>query len=521
MSIISFTRNRRGIALFNIVFLLVFIGVLVGAGAKMYGSMVVRGKVNDTKGELEREVQMITAWAVKNGRLPTATDYPGVFGTTPMDAWGKQIHYIHDAGLTATASGGLCGRTATGLSNNAFALVSGGDDFNIQSTADGTVIDSSKAATAFAPDQSDLYRVVTLEELKSKAGCYGPTGGRLRIVNNELPNACTGNAYSATIFADGGVTPYVSYSITGLPAGLAASGATISGAPAASGTSSVTVTVTDSHAPSPNSVTRAYSLKSASCASPPETYITLNPASGGVADNWNGGTANDQGTNNTDAASGKFNMTVTDGTLSAISLQNGTTASCIWFQRPLTLNGKIMRAYFQFKYDMGSGFVFAMVPALGRQTIDSCDENAFMGFGSGIPGTTLLGAQFQVNDRNDGVGPGSTCVSTTSATCTPVAPGINNWTTGTTYYVRAELDTTVTTNFVYRVWMSSDSAYRNAFKNLSTNYSNSLPAPITRTTPLNSTNYSDISTFFIGFTTGQHGNDNVSMTASDLRFVLY
>jgi hypothetical protein len=212
-------------------------------------------------------------------------------------------------------------------------------------------------------------------------------------------------------------------------------------------------------------------------------------------------------------------MTVTDGTLSAISVQNGTTSSCIWFQRPLTLPGKKMRVYFQFEYERGDGFVFAMVPSLGRTTITSCDENAYMGFGSDIPGNTLLGAQFQVNDwRHSATGPGSTCIATTSDACTATAPGINNWTAGTppiTYYVRAELDTTVAP--VYKVWMSSNSTNKNAFQNLSTSYSGSV-TPVTKT--LTGTNISDLGSFFLGFTTGQHGNDTVSMVASGLKFVL-
>ncbi|HXE96021.1 MAG TPA: Ig domain-containing protein [Dongiaceae bacterium] len=526
---ISSIHNQRGIALFNIVFVLIFIGVLVASGVKMYGSMVARGKINDSKGGLDNQVKMIVAWAVKNGRLPIANEYPGVFGgTAPLDAWGKSIYYIYDANLAAVNSGGLCGRTTTSLSNNAFALVSGGDDFTILSATELGVINISKAATAFTPDKSDLYRIVSLDELKSKAGCYGPTGGRLRVVNNELPSVCSGSStYPAVLFADGGVTGYT-WVLVAPPSWLTLNSSTgvLSPNPSITGTAGtypVTVTLTDSH---PNTVLRTFNLIVKSCGpappgSPGNPIVFKTPDPTAVADNWNGGTANDQGTNNTNAPSGKFNMTVTNGTLNTLSINNGTTSSCIWYQRPLTLTGKKMRAYFQFVYNTGDGFVLVMAPALGRTTTSSCDENAYMGFGSGIPGNTLLGAEFQVNDHNQGDGPGSTCIAATGTLCTAAAPGINNWTTGGTYYVRAELDTTATSNLKYNVWMTPDSSYQSAFKNLSTAYSDPLPLPVTKTTTLTSANLSDLNNFFLGFTTGQHGNNNVNMVVSGLKFVLY
>jgi hypothetical protein len=55
----------------------------------------------------------------------------------------------------------------------------------------------------------DLYRSVSLKELRAQVGCDGSTRGDLKILNNELPNACAGNSvYSATLFPDGGVPAY-------------------------------------------------------------------------------------------------------------------------------------------------------------------------------------------------------------------------------------------------------------------------------------------------------------------------
>ena len=66
-------RNQRGIALLYLIILFTILGVLVSAGVKQFGSTVNLGKIKDTKAELERDVQMVTAWAVKNRKLPSSS----------------------------------------------------------------------------------------------------------------------------------------------------------------------------------------------------------------------------------------------------------------------------------------------------------------------------------------------------------------------------------------------------------------------------------------------------------------
>ena len=68
----------------------------------------------------------------------------------------------------------------------------------------------------------------------------------LTISTTTLPAGTVGTAYSATLAATGGVSPY-SWSASGLPSGLSISSAgTISGTPTASGTFSASITVLDS-----------------------------------------------------------------------------------------------------------------------------------------------------------------------------------------------------------------------------------------------------------------------------------
>ena len=74
----------------------------------------------------------------------------------------------------------------------------------------------------------------------------------LAVTTTSLPSGAVGSSYSATLAATGGITPYT-WALTGgsLPAGLSlnASSGAITGKPTASGTSSFTITVTDSSNP--------------------------------------------------------------------------------------------------------------------------------------------------------------------------------------------------------------------------------------------------------------------------------
>ncbi len=84
----------------------------------------------------------------------------------------------------------------------------------------------------------------------------------LAITTSSLPSGMQNAAYSATLGANGGQTPYMwSISAGSLPSGLSLSGSTgaINGTPTASGSSSFTLKVTDSSSPA-NSTTEALSI---------------------------------------------------------------------------------------------------------------------------------------------------------------------------------------------------------------------------------------------------------------------
>ncbi len=70
----------------------------------------------------------------------------------------------------------------------------------------------------------------------------------LTITTASMLSGFVGGAYSQTLTAVGGTAPYT-WTVTGLPAGLSASGATVSGSPSVDGTSTVTIQVQDSASP--------------------------------------------------------------------------------------------------------------------------------------------------------------------------------------------------------------------------------------------------------------------------------
>lgn len=261
-----FSHSRSGMALLNVIMLLVLIGTLVVAGVALIGPIISRGKINDTKTTINSSVDAIVSWSTSNGRIPDSTNINNIL-TNPNDTWGKGLIYLYDANMTAASSGGLCGRTSTASSYNgvpvAFIVLSGGDNFSIESTPNTTAPLPAGVMGGLSPQ--DLFRVVSLYELKSRAGCAGSTQGRLRIVNNELPKACSGKLYTANIVADGGVLPYSAYNASGLPTGLARAGSLISGTPTTTGISSVTIQVTDSQ---PNTVQKTLPLNVISCGCP-------------------------------------------------------------------------------------------------------------------------------------------------------------------------------------------------------------------------------------------------------------
>jgi protocatechuate 3,4-dioxygenase beta subunit len=112
----------------------------------------------------------------------------------------------------------------------------------------------------------------------------GSTSNPLTITTTSLPNGTVNTAYSQTVTAQGGTTPYTfSISAGTLPAGLSmSSSGTISGTPTTTGSSSFTIQVTDSGSPTAQTVTQQYSIVISGSTTNPLSITTTSLPNGTV-----------------------------------------------------------------------------------------------------------------------------------------------------------------------------------------------------------------------------------------------
>lgn len=233
----------------------------------------------------------ITTTSLPNGVQDvtyTATPLAATGGISPL-TWSVTVGTL-PAGLTLnTSTGAISGKpTATGTS-----------DFTVQ------VADSSSPA---------------LTATKALSILVNPPPP-LSVTTTSLPDGVENTAYTASLAASGGTTPYTAWAVTAgnLPAGLTLHSATgiIDGTPTAVGTSDFTVQVTDSTTPA-LTATKALSIIIA----PPPVNITTTTLPGGTVNSTYAGA--------TLAATGglaPITWSVTTGTLPAgIALNPATGA---------------------------------------------------------------------------------------------------------------------------------------------------------------------------------------------------
>ncbi len=153
---------------------------------------------------------------------------------------------------TATVSGGqgAYGWTVTGLPGGLTSSAAGGT-LTISGTP--TTAGTSTVKLTVTDSATPKHTATTSFTLTVSAA-------KLTLTSSAGTTATVNAAYSATVTAAGG-TPAYKYSATGLPAGLSVSSTTgaISGTPTTAGTSTVTVTVTDSAA-TPQTASTSFTL---------------------------------------------------------------------------------------------------------------------------------------------------------------------------------------------------------------------------------------------------------------------
>jgi len=222
----------NGFTLIELAIVLVIVGMLLGMGAGLVGTLTKRAKLFENRGIIDAAVESLISYSASNNELPDVA----TFSTTvrnPNDVWKKPLSYIVDDDLLDNTVGGICERKTTQLSlsncpdtacgtptntinNVAFIVLSGSANFNNQTTGStavtsatnvkhfnqGLTLDDYTSDMNRAEPYDDIVKWITLNELRVKAGCKA---SQIRIVNNELPYGFQGSSYSASVFGDGGV----------------------------------------------------------------------------------------------------------------------------------------------------------------------------------------------------------------------------------------------------------------------------------------------------------------------------
>lgn len=235
-------RHKSGFSLVEVAIVLFFMGIFVSFASSMMKNIALSTKLRDARDRMTTVSDSVQAWAVKNRVIPSLPDIGN-----PVDYWNKQ-YTLYSYTPVTPATDSICRQSSTNLAicpgtntaadcsvsiikDIAYMIVSNGDNSALEVLP---VISNCPAGLTCMPKYEvssgydDLYKYVTLQELKKAVGCV-EADSRLRILNGELPSAKVGESYSAVIQADGGAPfnsapPYTyKWCVKGiLPAGLIA-----------------------------------------------------------------------------------------------------------------------------------------------------------------------------------------------------------------------------------------------------------------------------------------------------------
>ena len=200
--------RNRGLTLVELAIVLIVLGILLGIGAGIIGVLIKRVKYNESREIVNAAVEGIVGYAITSGRLPDNTNWTSAVRSA-KDSYGKDILYVYDSDLTS--SGSICGAGGTAITvkicsdtscasptqtinNVAFLIISGGGNYNVQTSAPSTCNSSSTCEIRvyeygvgnvddYTTDMNrpepydDIVKWVSLYELKPKVGCTGSGGG--------------------------------------------------------------------------------------------------------------------------------------------------------------------------------------------------------------------------------------------------------------------------------------------------------------------------------------------------------
>ncbi len=227
-------RKERGLTLVELAIVLIVLGILLGIGAGIIGTLIKRVKFNESREIVSAAVEGIVGFATSSGRLPTDAELSSAVRTL-KDSYGKDLAYVYDQDLTASSPYGLCGLTSTNITvricqdsgcstvtqtinNVAFIVISGNGNYNNQTSGTqgvnspttidvfeyGVNVDNYAGDLNRVEPYDDIVKWVTLHEIQTAQGCEA-----LTITSpSTLPSAVEDEPYSYQLQAKGGRPPY-------------------------------------------------------------------------------------------------------------------------------------------------------------------------------------------------------------------------------------------------------------------------------------------------------------------------
>jgi prepilin-type N-terminal cleavage/methylation domain-containing protein len=226
--------RKGGFTLIELAIVLVVLGILVGLGVGLVGILTKQAKLRESRETVNQAKEAFLGYAVKNGYLPVEDPYDTnnpvtafqTVGAKGIDSWTKPLRYIAADELEGSGKE-VCGINTTTLtitdkgtprSNIAFLIISGGENYNIQTNntiyeIDTPNIDDFPTDINRPENYDDIVAYASLDEIRSLRGCPQP----LAITSpTTLPQGEEDSFYSYSLEAIGGMPPYTwSGNITG------------------------------------------------------------------------------------------------------------------------------------------------------------------------------------------------------------------------------------------------------------------------------------------------------------------
>lgn len=173
---------ERGFTLVELAIIMVVIGLLIGLGAGVMGTLSKTAKYRESREIVDAAVESVISYAAGTDYLPDVTT-PPTFSTivrNPTDAFLQPLIYVWDANLAGSTKT-ICGKKTSAItlapaaggtvSNVAFIVISKGDDYTPDTTCGGPACTSAALAGVVTESSNDIVKYVTLFELKAKIKC--------------------------------------------------------------------------------------------------------------------------------------------------------------------------------------------------------------------------------------------------------------------------------------------------------------------------------------------------------------